>query len=389
MNRLPYQLHNVSRILVLAFGVTFSICSLAIDSDQDGIVDAMDAHPSIPRYQVSLGYGHSCALDDNGIVCWGDNYYGQTEVPATLEQPFQVSAAGQDTCALDLFYVTCWGNQGFEIIPVYKPVMMSRNVFHVCVIDADGLQCYRGNNRYAELNVPARLSNPTQVAAGYHHTCALDDNGVICWGSNRYGESDVPAGLVNPRQVTAGHYHTCVLDDRGVQCWGRNREGQLDVPSLVNPRRIESGYDHVCALDDYGLRCWGRNAQGQSDVPALIHPTQAGAGAHHSCAIEAGGIVCWGYDAFGQTEAPVTKLVFTVNSENADAAHVATKKPVELTSVVGTTSTPADSPASVSKSDRVAPTSIAANDMQSGTAASISDLARFLATVRLKIHGNN
>lgn len=26
-----------------------------------------------------------------------------------------------------------------------------------------------------------------QVSAGYYHTCALDDSGVVCWGLNEYG----------------------------------------------------------------------------------------------------------------------------------------------------------------------------------------------------------
>jgi len=44
------------------------------------------------------------------------------------------------------------------------------------------------------------------VSAGQHHTCALDDMGVVCWGRNDYGQTDVP-GLVDPMQVSAGHVH--------------------------------------------------------------------------------------------------------------------------------------------------------------------------------------
>lgn len=301
---------NSDQVIALILNLGNSTPSPAADSDQDGIDDARDAWPMIPQYHVSLGRGHSCALDDNGVTCWGDNQYGQVDVPATLEQPYQVSADGHDTCALDLFYVTCWGISGSGLFPVDNATMMSSNVFHVCVIDADGLRCFRGGNWYGELNVPGDLSNPIQVAAGYRHTCALDDRGVSCWGSNRFGESDVPKYLVNPRQVTAGHYHTCVLDDNGVQCWGRSGEGQLEVPLLANPRRIESGYDHVCALDDHGLRCWGRNLFGQSDVPSLVNVSQVGAGTHHTCAIEAAGVVCWGYNFFAQTQVPAVDLVF-------------------------------------------------------------------------------
>jgi len=40
------------------------------------------------------------------------------------------------------------------------------------------------------------LVNPTAIAAGYAHTCAIDDNGVTCWGEDRFGESSVPTDLI-------------------------------------------------------------------------------------------------------------------------------------------------------------------------------------------------
>ena len=69
------------------------------------------------------------------------------------------------------------------------------------------------------------------VSAGIEHTCALDDGGVVCWGSNNYMQRVVPA-LTNPVAVSAGGYHSCALDDSGVVCWGRNNYGQRNVPVL-------------------------------------------------------------------------------------------------------------------------------------------------------------
>ena len=37
------------------------------------------------------------------------------------------------------------------------------------------------------------LSNPTQVVVGTGHTCAVDDNGITCWGRNAEGETSVPS----------------------------------------------------------------------------------------------------------------------------------------------------------------------------------------------------
>jgi hypothetical protein len=187
--------------------------------------------------QVSLGNHHTCALDNTGVVCWGANWAGQTDVPS-LSNPTQVSSGGNHTCALDNTDVVCWGgNWEYD---------------------------------YGQTDVPS-LSNPTQVSSGGNHTCALDNTDVVCWGGNwehDYGQTDVPS-LSNPTQVSSGGNHTCALDNTGVVCWGANWAGQTDVPSLSNPTQVSSGAYHTCALDNTDVVCWGLNDYGQTDVPEL------------------------------------------------------------------------------------------------------------------------
>jgi hypothetical protein len=48
-------------------------------------------------------------IDDSGLRCWGYNDYGQTSVPPSLENPFEVAAGGDFTCAIDATGVRCWG----------------------------------------------------------------------------------------------------------------------------------------------------------------------------------------------------------------------------------------------------------------------------------------
>src|SRR5690606_3860298 len=57
-------------------------------------------------------------------------------------------------------------------------------------------------------------------------------------------------------QVSTGGLFTCAIDDDGVKCWGKNEQGQLDVPSLIKPRFVSAGYKHACAIDDDGVKCW-------------------------------------------------------------------------------------------------------------------------------------
>ncbi len=179
---------------------------------------------------LSAGYFHTCAINDNGVTCWG-SLSTQSNVPQ-LQNPKQVSAGGSQTCALDDNEVKCWGS-----------------------------------NLWGQLNVP-KLQNPKQISSGLDHTCALDDNEVKCWGFDRLGQLNVPK-LQNPKQISAGESHTCALDDNGVKCWGSNNFGQLNVPELQNPKQVSAGGGHTCALDDNGVKCWGNNVYGQLNVPKL------------------------------------------------------------------------------------------------------------------------
>jgi hypothetical protein len=66
------------------------------------------ALPMVHPVDISVGYEHTCALDDSGVHCWGSNDQGQLDVPF-LDQPSEISAGGHHTCAKDATGVRCWG----------------------------------------------------------------------------------------------------------------------------------------------------------------------------------------------------------------------------------------------------------------------------------------
>ena len=280
------------------------------DSDSDTLPDGWEVEngrdPSVADYQVSLG-GVSCALDDTGVVCWGNNSYGQTDLPA-LSNPTQVSLGVNHTCALDDTGSVCWGYNGYgqtDVPALSNPTQVSLGFFHTCALDDTGAVCW-GYNSSGQTDVPA-LSNPTQVSLGAYHTCVLDDTGVVCWGNNGYGQTDVPV-VSNPTQVSLGRSHTCALDDTGVVCWGYNNSGQTDVPALSNPTQVSLGGSHTCVLDDTGVVCWGNNGYGQTDVPVVSNPTQVSLGRSHTCVLDDTGVVCWGRNDYGQTDVPALMI---------------------------------------------------------------------------------
>ena len=296
------------------------------DCDNDGYLDALDAYPFTPNkipdedsdgasnlYWVdsatSLGRRFSCVINITGIVCWGDNSSGQTDVPI-LTNPTQLAAGYEHACALDDTGVVCWGNDdyGEATVPegLSNPTAVASGRNHSCAIDDTGVVCW-GRNQLRQLTVPVMVNNPRQISTKYDHTCVLDDSvrGVVCWGARGQGRSAVPDTLSNPTQVSAGLTHSCAVDDNGVICWGSSRNSRSDVPEgLVRPTSVSAGSQFSCAIDDNGVTCWGRNHAGQTLVPPLSNPIYVYAANDHVCAIDDIGPVCWGGKSAGKSTVP-------------------------------------------------------------------------------------
>lgn len=303
------------------------------DTDFDGALDGEELEygysPTKPRYQLVAAYSNTCVLDsENGVYCFGYDYGGLSNVPTDLVNPRQVSVGGGHACALDDNGVHCWGEYfdgyGQAYVPnnLVNPTHVASGIRHTCAVDENGVQCW-GSNETGESDVPEGLVNPRQVAAGKYHTCALDDNGVHCWGWGIHGETDVPTDLINPRYVAAYGNASCALDDSGVRCWGRNTNNvPVSVPrEFQNPRQVAIGGDHLCVLDDAGVNCWGSNQYGQIAVPgALVKPRHVAAGNDHTCILDANGIYCMGSDSYGQVTSPINLLDTDFDSDSLEDA---------------------------------------------------------------------
>lgn len=271
----------------------------------DGSVDSNTATVSlyVGTYSLAMGAYHSCAVEDSGVKCWGDNRARQAIVPP-LSKARMVAAGLQHTCALHASGVKCWGDTrwGLTSVPsLANPTSISAGALHTCALDQSGVKCW-GNNEEEQTNVPT-LSHPRVIAAGGYHSCAIHDAGVKCWGSNDHGQTSPPR-LSNPRALVGGVFHTCAIDDSGVKCWGKNDKGQSTVPALSHPRRLAAGDNYTCALDDAGAKCWGDNSYGQRAVPPLTDPREISGGWFHACALDQAKVKCWGQNTFAQKIVP-------------------------------------------------------------------------------------
>lgn len=156
-----------------------------------------------------------------------------------------------------------------------------------------------------------------QVAAGFHHVCAVLSTGAVrCWGNNlsgqlgyglsseRIGDDEAltsvgPIDVGGPtRHIAVGNHHTCALLQSGsLRCWGQNRPalGYGEVTIRFGPRIGDDEAPLVSPPIDFG-------------VPVL----QVAAGNEHTCALlESGAVRCWGDSSYGQLGYATTAITVT------------------------------------------------------------------------------
>ena len=293
------------------------------------IPDAEQAVAPPGRYaDVSVGYAHSCAIDDTGgLECWGSDAFGQASPPGG--KFVAVRAGARHTCALDTTGgLQCWGHNGHGQTrpPVGQFVEIGRTMSNnttrgnntVCAVAPSGeLECW-GADRFGQASPPDGAFE--HVSMGAYHGCAIDTSGSLeCWGLGSNLDVDesrrIDGVLVEDfdqavpvpgrfAQVSAGDEHTCALDESGqVYCWGRSEDGETAAPAGTFIR-VSAGVSHTCAVATSGeIVCWGD--------PLVWSPVPAGefsdveTGEEHTCALDVDGDVhCWGVNVADRSVPP-------------------------------------------------------------------------------------
>ena len=188
--------------------------------------------------KVEGGVSHTCILmDDGGVMCWGRDNAGQLgngdSSPTTYAPESDVilpegrvatdfSLGNEHSCAiLDNDSVVCWGMNNYGQLGDNSTTNAKSPTF---------------------VHMP-NGSKATKISSGSAHTCATIDNGSLyCWGHNKNsrlgigtsgGVHKIPM-FVSANQsiveISASAEHTCVLSENGsISCWGRNNYGQLGL----------------------------------------------------------------------------------------------------------------------------------------------------------------
>ena len=240
---------------------------------------------------IAAGTYNSCAiLENQSMVCWGDNEYGQlgdgtttgSAVPiyvnvAANETPVEVTVGQVTACALmESGNIYCWGSGYYGKMGNGEPW----NDDYV-------------NTEMRQVLLPEGQGGQTVSISGGHICTILDNGDVYCWGRGNQGQlgyggtsnRNIPAKVNLPGQrsaiaISTGTYMTCAITTDGMgYCWGENDEGQLGngttnsrqmtpaevlFPSGYTPVSISAGDDFACALmDNRKVMCWGENNDGR------------------------------------------------------------------------------------------------------------------------------
>lgn len=379
--------------------------------------------------KVAAGSKHTCATVNNQLKCWGDNtsyqLSGNGGNVLSASSAVSVAFSGaqgnvQDfdvgdffTCAIQNSNLYCWGNHGdgqigkgspytVDQINPYKVdfsanagvqyprvLKVSTGVATTCaIIEGGALYCWGKNvsgqvgigNTTSKIGIPTQVtglgSNVTDVAVGRHHTCAIHEDVMKCWGKNSDGQLGDPGFTTNqstlPRIVAidpgvtgmaVGDFHTCAIVRGQAKCFGKNNNDQLanssagtesttpitvtDVSGapMVGVTALSAREDTTCAIRGGTPLCWGQNSSGElgigtnggtyaiaqkvapyssftADTSHLSSTdgTWSGvgniaAGGSHSCAVVKGSVKCWGSNQFGQ----VNNSIISDRSESSTA----------------------------------------------------------------------
>lgn len=287
-----------------------------VDSDGDGVADAIDSYPVDGTRTVSLeanglvdpmvavGTNYNLALQEDGsVLAWGYNAYGQLGDGTTDNSVTPVSV--NDAAGNPLTGVSA--------------VATSSDGYHSLALMQDGTVLSWGRNSNGQLGdgssinsaIPVAVidgaSNPVTgviaVAAGENFSLALKQDGtVLAWGYGYFGQlgdgtaasSSSPVVVVDTtgapitgvKAITAGRLHSLALrEDGSVLAWGNNDFGQIGdgnttyrqstaTPVLDGYRNpllgvvaVTAAGGHSLALTyDKSLLAWGSNDSGQLGV---------------------------------------------------------------------------------------------------------------------------
>lgn len=266
-------------------------------------VHQADAYQATPNGVVAISASSEMGMAltwDGRVFAWGDDEYGQTNVPAGLPKVKAIAAGGDFAAVLTTAgKVVAWGSDQAHQTEVPTAaqsgvVAIAAGLDCVIALKSDGGIVAWGDNGYGQLNIPwvpktiggkiyfLPLSNLKAVSASGQVLGLKPDGTVVAWGWNNHGQASVPSGLSGVTAVAAGYSFSLALrSDGSIVAWGSNASGQLNVPcklyNFITKQCVQlaTGFTAIAAGNNFGLAlrsdgsvvAWGDNTYGQATFP--------------------------------------------------------------------------------------------------------------------------
>jgi len=271
-----------------------------IDKCGRNLHNELDVHSSMTEWKdMACGWSHCCGINSGDqIVCWGENQYGQLNIPFQLNFVKEIWVGANTTIALDENNILwSWGQNTDGQCGTNAERYKWDGTLNPTGTRQDSLGSFTGTGRaywkkdlssikIKTIITSARMQNTYDFVATDGFTILLEEvscdtisssssssssseycTELYAYGANDWYQSEVPLNLkFGNKQISAGKNHNLVIkNDNTVAAWGKNDYGQCNVPaSLGSCKAISAGRNHSVALkNDGSVVAWGYNNHGQ------------------------------------------------------------------------------------------------------------------------------
>jgi len=254
----------------------------------------------------TVGQGFICALTDEGeVVCDGDNNrFGQQNVPLLKYPVTQLSAGERHVCALDTEGVVCWGlgfNPDGQRMPLSShPSFIAAGNNFTCASDSKGITCVGNDSRYGKLDAP-KVPNARYIALSETGGCAVNQKSteISCWGlylnGKKLNQSDSKLIVFSEiNLLTYPNNKLCFLTgDRKVACWDGGQVALVEVGGVGDVHAMASSGGNLCAIGEEGLGCINESGE-KITTPEFDEIGTIAGGGEGFCGAGPVEALCWG-----------------------------------------------------------------------------------------------
>lgn len=222
-----------------------------------------------------------CLLQNGKVQCGIKSNKFPYASPLPIRPLFIVPGRTKNMCAVaEDFEMFCWGitntNVPWRIPPNF--IKMAVTASALCTLSPGSVRCF-GNDQDGGLQVP-ELKNPYDISASPAGVCVLDDEGLKCWRDKSTAEVTVQlADLKVPhpkndrfKQVAIGELYVYLATElKHLYAYaptGRNLMN-FGAPFGGPHEKLTTGTNKVCTLRDSQVWCAGSNFFGAKNIMEL------------------------------------------------------------------------------------------------------------------------